>query len=154
MTIRHALIAALATTALVSPAAQAQTPDMHASTAEAAAKARALTPATEGGGAPWSKQDQRSPDAPAAQAPQRSGSTPGANRGDGGGENAELFLESRPSPAGQPTRQTNPTTPGATDDGSPVPVLPIVAGVLGVLIAALTAHYGVRRSSRRSRIAA
>jgi len=146
MTIRHALVAALATAALVSPAAQAQTPDMHASTAEAAAKARALTPATEGGGgAPWSKQDQRSPDAPAAQAPQRSGSTPGANRVD---------WESRQSPAGQPTRQTNPTTPSATDDGSPVPVLPIVAGVLGVLIVALTAHYGVRRSSRRSRIAA
>ena len=135
MTIRHALIAALATAALVSPAAQAQTPDMHASTAEAAAKARALTE-SDGGG---------SPDAPAVQAPQRSGSTPGANRVD---------LESRQSPAGQPTRQTNPTTPSATDDGSPVPVLPIVAGVLGVLIAALTAYYGVRRSGRRSRIAA
>ena len=135
MTIRHALIAALATAALVSPAAQAQTPDRHASKAEAAAKARALTESGGGG----------SPDAPAAQAPQRSGSTPGANRVD---------LESRQSPAGQPTRQTNPTTPSATDDGSPVPVLPIVAGVLGVLIVALTAHYGVRRSSRRSRIAA
>ena len=135
MTIRRTLIAALATAALVSPAAQAQTPDMHASTAEAAAKARAL-PVSDGGG---------SPDAPAAQAPQRSGSTPGANRVD---------LESRQSPAGQPTRQTDPTTPSATDDGSPVPVLPIVAGVLAVLIAALTAHYGVRRSGRRSRIAA
>lgn len=135
MTIRHALIAALATAALVSPAAQAQTPDKHATTAEAAAKARAL-PQSDGGG---------SPDAPAAQAPQRSGSTPGANRVD---------LESRQSPAGQPTRQTDPTTPSATDDGSPVPVLPIVAGVLGALIVALTAHYGVRRSSRRSQIAA
>jgi long-subunit fatty acid transport protein len=135
MTIRHALIAALATAALVSPAAQAQTPDMHASTAEAAAKARAL-PQSDGGG---------SSDAPAAQAPQRSGSTPGANRVD---------LESGQSPAGQPTRQTDPTSPSATDDGSPVPVLPIVAGVLGMLLVALTAHYGVRRSSRRSRIAA
>ena len=135
MTIRHALIAALATAALVSPAAQAQTPDRHASKAEAAAKARAL-PESAGGG---------SPDVPAAQAPQRSGSTPAANRVD---------LESRQSPAGQPARQTNPTTPSATDDGSPVPVLPIVAGVLGALIVALTAHYGVRRSSRRSRIAA
>src|SRR5829696_3334244 len=132
MTIRHTLIAALATAALVSPAAQAQTPDRHASTAEAAAKARALTESAGGG----------SPD---AQAPQRSGSTPGAHRVD---------LESRQSPAGQPTRQTDPTTPSAADDGSPVPVLPIVAGVLGALIAALTAHYGVRRSSRRSRIAA
>jgi hypothetical protein len=134
MTIRHALIAALATASLVSPAAQAQTSDMHASTAEAAAKARALTE-SDGGG---------SPDAPAAQAPQRSGSTPGANRVD---------LESEQPPAGQPT---NPATPGApaTDDGSPVPLILIVAGGLGVLIAALTAHYGVRRSSRRSRIAA
>ena len=123
MTIRHALIAALATAALVSPAAQAQTPDRTA---------RALTESAGGG----------SPD---AQAPQRSGSTPGAHRVD---------LESRQSPAGQPTRQTDPTTPSAADDGSPVPVLPIVAGVLGALIAALTAHYGVRRSSRRSRIAA
>ena len=135
MTLRHALIAALATAALVSPAAQAQTPDRHASTAEAAAKARALT-GSDGGG---------SLDAPAAQAPQRSGSTPGANRVD---------LESRQSPAGQPTRQTNATTPNATDDGSPVPVLPIVAGVLGLLVVALTAHYGVRRSSRLSRVAA
>jgi ABC-type Fe3+-hydroxamate transport system substrate-binding protein len=135
MTIRHTLIAALATAALVSPAAQAQTPDMHASTAEAAAKARALTE-SDGGG---------SPDAPAAQAPQRSGSTPGANRDD---------LASPQPLAGQPTRQTNPTTPSASDDGSPVPVLPILAGVLGMLIAALTAHYGVRRSSRRRRIAA
>ena len=35
-------------------------------------------------------------------------------------------------------------------------LLPIalVAGVLGVMIVALTAHYGVRRSSRPSRIAA
>jgi hypothetical protein len=145
MTIRHTLIAALATAALVSPAAQAQTPDMHASTAEAAAKARALTLATGGGGAPWSEQDQRSPDAPAAQAPERSGSTPGANR---------VGLESPQPPAGQPTRQTNPTTPSAGDDGSPVPALPIVAGVLVMLIATLTAHYGVRRSSRRRRIAA
>ena len=135
MTIRHTLIAALATAALVSPAAQAQTPDMHASTAEAAAKAPAL--AESGGGG--------SPDAPAAQAPQRSGSAPGANRVD---------LESRQSPAGQSTRQTNPTTPSATDDGSPIPAILIVASGLGVLIAALTAHYGVRRSSRRSRIAA
>ena len=134
MTIRHALIAALATAALISPAAQAQTPDRHAYTAEAAAKAPA--PTESGGG---------SPDAPAAQAPQRSGSTPGANRAD---------LESRQSLAGQPTRQTNPTTPSATDDGSPVPVLPIVLGVLGVLVVALTAHYGVRRSSRRSQVAA
>ena len=133
MTIRHALIAALATAALVSPAAQAQTPDRHASTTEAAAKAPALT--ESGGG---------SPDVPAAQAPQPSGST-GANRVDS---------ESRQSPAGQPTRQTDPTTPSATDDGSPVPGLPIVAGVLGVLIVALSAHYGVRRSSRGSRIAA
>ena len=145
MTIRHTLIAALATAALICPAAQAQSPDMHASTVEAAAKARALTLATGGGGAPWSEQDQRSPDAPAAQAPQRSGSTPGASRADS---------ESPQPPTGQPTRQTNPATPSASDDGSPVPVLPIVAAVLGVLIVALTAHYGVRRSSRRSRIAA
>ena len=135
MTIRHTLLAALAAAALIAPVAQAQSYDMHASTAEAAAEARALTE-SEGGG---------SSDAPAAQAPQRSGSTPGANRVD---------LESRQSPAGQPTRQTNPTTPSATDDGSPVPVIPIVAAVLGVLIAALTAYYGVRRSSHRSRIAA
>ena len=135
MTIRHALIAALATAALVSPAAHAQSPDMHASTAEAAAKARALT-ASDGGG---------SPAAPAAQAPQRSGSTAGPNR---------VVLESRQSPAGQPTRQTDPTTPSATGDGSRVPVLPIVAGVLGVLIVALSAHYGVRHSGHRGRIAA
>ena len=135
MTIRHTLIAALATAALVSPAAQAQTLDKHASTAEAAAKARALT-VSDGGG---------SPEVPAAQAPQRSGSTAGANRVD---------LESRQSPAGQPTQQTDPTTPSATDDGSPVPVLPIVAGVLGMLIVGLTAYYGLRRTSHRRQIAA
>jgi hypothetical protein len=135
MTIRHALIAALATAALVSPAAQAQTTDKHASTAEAPVKAPALADSAGGG----------SPDVPAAQAPQRRGSTPGANRVDS---------ESRQSPAGQPARQTAPTMPSAADDGSAVPVLPIVAGVLGALIVALTAHHGVRRSSRRGGIAA
>lgn len=54
-------------------------------------------------------------------------------------------LQSRQPPAGRPA---------ATDDGSPAPVVPIVAGVLGMLIAGLAAHYGVRRFNHRSRIAA
>ena len=134
MTIRHTLIAALATAALAAPAAQAKPADMHASMAEAAAKARALTQ-PDGG---------RTPDAPAA--------GPAAERIHARCEPVDL--ERCQSPAGQPTWPTKPTTPGATDDGSPVPVLPLVAGVLGVLLVALTAHYGVRRSSHRSRITA
>ena len=61
-------------------------------------------------------------------------------------------------PAGQPTWPVNPKPIAApvqqpVDDGSPFPVIPLVAGLLGVLLAATAARYGVRRSQRRTRIA-
>ena len=130
MTIRHTLLATLATAALIAPAAGAQPPDMHASTALAAAQARAQE---------QPQQDLRSPDARDA------------------GQNLSRTAEA--PPAGQPTWPVNPTTLAppaqepATDDGSPVPVLPLVAGVLVVLAAALAARYGTRRMNRGARIA-
>ena len=122
MTIRRTLIAALAAAALISPAAQAeQPPDMHASTALAAAKAR-------------TQADTPDMHASTAEAAARARE----NRVDS---------RSQQPPAGHPADS-------ATDDGSPAPAIPIVAGVLGVLVAALTAHHGVRRSNHRSRAAA
>jgi hypothetical protein len=61
-------------------------------------------------------------------------------------------------PAGQPTWPVNPTPIAApaqepADDGSPVPVIPLVAGLLCVVLAAAAARYGVRRSQRRARVA-
>ena len=61
-------------------------------------------------------------------------------------------------PAGQPTWPVNPRPIAApaqqpVDDGSPFPVIPLVAGLLGVVLAATAARYGVRRSHRRTRIA-
>ncbi len=142
MTIRRTLLAALAATALIAPAAQAQPADMHASTAQAAAKARQQA-----------KQDLRSPDARDASVTlHRSGhavNAPGATAADSA---------SQLPPAGQPTWPVNPapiTAPAQkpVDDGSPFPVIPLVAGLLGVLLAASAARYGVRRSQRRARVA-
>jgi hypothetical protein len=147
MTIRRTLTAVLAAAALVAPAAQAEPPDMHASTAQAAAKARAEA---------QPKQDLRSPDArDAARTHRRSGhavNAPGATA---------LDSASQLPPAGQPTWPTNPTPlvapaqePVTDGDGSPVPVIPLVAGVLVALIAALAARHAARRGSRHARVAA
>lgn len=121
MTIRRTLLAALTAAALIAPAAQARPADIHAPLARAAANAQP-------------KQDLRSPDArDAGQHLRRSAvNAPGATAADSASQ----------KPAGQKP---------AIDDGSPVPVLPIVAGVLVVLAAALMARYGVHR---RTRIAA
>jgi len=127
MTIRRTLIAALAAAALISPAAQAEPPDMHASTALAAAKA----------GAQAEPLDMHASTALAAAKAR-------ANRVDS---------QSQQPPAGRPAGLATPGAP-ATDGGSAVPVILIVAGGLGLLIAALAARYEVRRSSHRSRIAA
>jgi hypothetical protein len=142
MTIRQTLTAALAAAALVAPAAQAQPADMHASTAHAAAKAQ--------------RQDLRSPDArdaaSAPSAPHHSGRysyTPGAN----------IDPASVPA-AGQPTWPVNPQPiaapaqePATDNDGSPVPLIPLVAGLFGVVIAGFAARYGVHRAGRRTRVA-
>ena len=150
MTIRRTFLATLAAAALVAPAAQAQPADMHASTAEAAAaKAQARAQVQP-------VQDLRSPDArDAAQKPRRSGHAVNAPGATAVGSASEL------PPAGQPTWPADPKPivapaqePQTNDDGSPVPVLPLVAGVLVVLAAALTARYGTRRMNRRARIAA
>ncbi len=142
MTVRRTLLAALAAAALIAPAAQAQSADIHASTAQAAAKAQQQP-----------QQDLRSPDArDAAVNPPHSGPTvnaPGATAADSA---------SQLPPAGQPTWPVNPKPIAApaqepVDDGSPVPVIPLVAALLGVVLAAAAARYGVRRSQRRTRVA-
>ena len=147
MTIRRTLLATLAAAALIAPAAQARPADMHASTAEAAAaKAQAQAHPV---------QDLRSPDArDAGQHLRRSGNAVNAPGATAVGSVSQL------PPAGQPTWPVNPTTlappaqePATDDDGSPVPMLPLVAGVLVVLAAALTAR-GARRANRRTRVAA
>ena len=132
MTIRHTLLATLAAAALIAPAANAEPADMHASTAQAAAKARAEA---------QHKQDLRSPDARDA--------------------GRSLPPAEQLPPAGQPTWPLHPTplTPPAQEpatdgDGSPVPVIPLVAGALVAMIAALTTRHVARRGSRRARIAA
>ena len=133
MTIRHTLLTTLAAAALITPAAHARPADMHASTAEAAAaKAQTQTQAT---------QDLRSPDARDAGQHQR--------------PTGQL------APAGQPTWPANPAPlapqaqqPATDDDGSPVPVIPLVAGALLATITALTTRHIAHRGSRRARIAA
>ena len=142
MTLPRTVLAALAAAALIAPAAQAQPADMHASTAQAAAKAQHQL-----------KQDLRSPDArDASVTVHRSTHAVNAPGATAVGSASEL------PPAGQPTWPVNPTPLAApvqqpVDDGSPVPVIPLVAGLLGVLIAATAARYGVRRSQRRTRVA-
>jgi hypothetical protein len=146
MPLRRTLTAALAAAALIAPAAQAaqgQPADMHASVAQAAAKANQQP-----------KQDLRTPDARDAAVSLHGGghgiNAPGATAADSASELP---------PAGLPTWPVNPTpiaapAPEPASDGSPVPVIPLVAGLLGVMIAALAARYGMRRSGRRTRIAA
>jgi hypothetical protein len=133
MTIRRTLLATLAAAALIAPAAQARPADMHASTAEAAA-AKAQTQAQ-------TTQDLRSPDARDA--------------------GQHLRGASQLPPAGQPTWPANPAPltpqaqqPATDNDGSPVPVIPLVAGALLAMITALTARHVARRGGRRARIAA
>ena len=67
----------------------------------------------------------------------------------------------RELPAGQPTWPVDPQPiaapapePVTTDSGSPAPVVPIVAGALLVLLAALIARYSTHRVSRSTRVAA
>ena len=55
-------------------------------------------------------------------------------------------MAGQPKPIAAPAQQP-------VDDGSPFPVIPLVAGLLGVVLAATAARYGVRRSHRRTRIA-
>jgi hypothetical protein len=137
MTIRRTLLATLAAAALIAPAAQARPADMHSSTAEAAAaKAQAQAQAQA-----QPKQDLRTPDARDA----------GLN----------LRRADQQPPAGQPTWPVNPgpiaapaQQPATDGDGSPLPVIPLVAGALVALATALTARHVARRGSRRARIAA
>ena len=135
---RRTLTAVLAAVALISPAAaQAQSQDLRSPDARDAARPTVAQPAPG--------QDLRSPDARDAARP-----TVG------------------PRPIGQDlrspdtrdiaTRQAPPIAAPASqtvshDDGSPVPVVPVVAGALLVLLAALIARYTVRRTSRGTRVA-
>lgn len=168
MTIRRTLATAVAAAALVAPAAaQAQPADMHASTAQAAAKA-----------AQQPKQDLRTPDARDAavtvhrsvhvvKAPPAMAADGG---GGGGGELAPAPAVNAPGAtaadsaselprAGQPTWPVNPSpivapAPEAVaDDGSPVPVIPLVGAALLVLIGAFSARPLARHMARRTRVA-
>ena len=165
MTLRRTLATAVAAAALVAPAAQAQPADMHASDAQPAAKARQQP-----------EQDLRTPDArDAAVTVHRSvhvvKAPPAmAADGGGGGELAPAPAVNAPGatavdsaselpPAGQPTWPVDPQPIVApaqdttTDDGSPFPVIPLVAGLLGVILAASAARYGVRRAGHGTRVA-
>ncbi len=144
MSLRRTLLAALAATALIAPAAHAQPADMHASTAQAAAKAQ------------QHKQDLRSPDARDASVTLHRNThavnAPGATAAGSASEQPPAV------PAGQPTWPVNPKPIAApvqqpVDNGSPLPMIPLVAGLLGVVLAATAARYGVRRSQRRTRVA-
>jgi hypothetical protein len=145
MTIRRTIATAVAAAALVAPAAQAQPADMHASTAQAAAKA-----------AQQPKQDLRTPDArDAAAAVTLHRSVPAV---DAPGATA-VDSASRLPPAGQPTWPVDPAPIAApvpqavSDDGWTVPVIPLVGGALLVLIAALSARPLARHMARGTRVA-
>ena len=123
---RRTLAVALAAALIAPAAAQAQPADMHASTAQAIAAERAQS---------QHAQDLRSPDV------------------------RDLATRQTP-PAGQPTWPVDPqpiVAPASQtvshDDGSPVPVVPIVAAALLVLLAALIARYTARRTGRGTRVA-
>ena len=114
MTIRRTLLAALAAAALIAPAAQAEPADMHASTAQAAAKAQQQP-----------KQDLRSPDArDASVTAHRSRHAVNAPGATAVGSASELPPAVR-APASRRGRSTRaPLAAPAqepADDGSPVP---------------------------------
>ena len=145
MSIARTLVAALAVTALAVPAAQARPADMHASVAEAAAKAQ-------------QQQDLRSPDGIDAAQLRGHGAAAVNARGATAVDSA-----TRPAPrtqAGPPTWPVNPQpiTPAHTvkvvdeggDDWTPI-VLGILGGVLAVgAVAVLTTR---RRRTHRLRLA-
>ena len=131
MTVRRTLIAALAAAAVIAPAAQARPADAPAPVIQTAA----------GGG-----QDLRTPDARDAAVTQHRGAViaPGAPVAGSAGQLP---------PAGPPIPITAAAPEPATDDPA-MPVIPLVAGLLGVMAAALAVRYGMRRSGRRTHIAA
>ena len=102
--------------------------------------------------APAAQADQQPPDMHASTALAAAKARSQAGTPDMHASTAEAAAKAR-ALAESEQDQRAPGAPAA-DDGSPVPVIPIVAGALAVLVAALTAHYGVRRSSHRSRAAA
>jgi hypothetical protein len=153
MTIRRTLVTALAAAALVAPAAQAQPADVHASTAQPAAKADQPP-----------KQDLRTPDArdaavtlhrsrhavnaPGATAVGSASELPRAVPAGGGGGGGELAPAQVPAPA-----PALAPAPAAQDGGSSVPVIPLVGAALLVLVAALTARPLARHMARRAPVA-
>ena len=144
MSIARTLVAALAVTALAAPAAQARPADMHASIAEATAKAQ-------------QQQDRRTPDAiDAARFRGHSAAAvnaPGATAADSA---------TRPAPRTQPgppswPANPQPITPAhavkAVDDGG-VDWAPIALGIVGGLLAVgAVAVLTTRRRRTRVRLA-
>ena len=146
MSRNRTLAAVLAAAALIVPAAaQAEPADMHASTAQALAAERARSQPA---------QDLRSPDARDAARPPVARTVPGQDLRSP--DTRDIATRQAP-PAGQPVWPVDPQpivapAPEAVSDsdGSPVPVVPIVAGALLVLLAALIARYTARRAGGRS----
>jgi hypothetical protein len=156
MTITRTIAAVATMAAMAVPAAaQAQPPDMHASVAQAAAKARNAQEAKQQAAA---KQDLRSPDTRDAAVLRRQApvDAPGATA---------AGSASRPAPPvapGQPTWPVNPQPiapapepVASTSDGDGVDWAPIGAGIIGGLLAVggIAALAG-RRRSHRLRVAA
>ena len=149
MSIARTFVAALAVTALAVPAAQARPADMHASVAQAAAKAQ--------------HQDLRSPDtidaADAIKAAQLRGHAAAAVNAPGA---TAVDSATRPAPrtvAGAPTWPVNPQpiTPvhaAKVVDGGGVDWTPIVLGIVGGLLAVCAVVVlTTRRRTQRLRMA-
>ena len=152
MPARRTIVATLAAVALIAPAASQayQPPDMHASTALAAAKARA---------AEQPKQDLRSPDARDAVTPRPEPRVPA---GQPTWPVHPVPLVHAQAPAGQPTWPVHPVplvvhaqAPASShDDGSPITLIALIAGGLLALTAVFAARHAVRRGGRHTRVAA
>ena len=145
---RRTLAVALAAALIAPAAAQAQPADMHASTAQAIAAERAQS---------QHAQDLRSPDARDAARP---AVAPRPIGQDLRSPDVRDLATRQTPPAGQPTWPVDPqpiVAPASQtvshDDGSPVPVVPIVAAALLVLLAAQIARYTARRTGRGTRVA-
>ena len=131
MPARRTIVATLAAVALIAPAAsQAEPPDMHASTALAAAKARA----TE-----QPEQDLRSPDARDAVTPRPEPRVPAG----------QPTWPVHPVPL-----VVHAQAPASShDDGSPITLIALIAGGLVALTGVFAARHAVRRDGRHPRVA-
>ena len=140
MTLPRTLIAILAAAALLAPSAQAQ--DVRSPDAGGGGGTAQAQPA-DGSTAQAHRQpaqDLRSPDA------RDTGTAPAPAAAAPGQATSPTQPESLPAPDTAPA-------PAAHDDGTSVPVLPLIAGALLVLLAAAVSTRQLARRSRRSGLA-